>query len=428
MKILMASLAIDGHFNPLTGVAMRLQADGHRVAWYTGLRYGPKLTELGIAHFPFRRAVEHTPENLNDLFPERVRLKGPRLVSFDGEKLFASNVGHFFSDIRDLRQQFPFDVLVADGAVYVQRLVTELLGVPVVSVIAVANMQRDPLVPPLFFGLRPAAGWPGRLRDRLFMLISDRMVTAPAQRLYNTILADYGVRAGTLEPFTDEPYLTSTAVIQTGTASFDFPRSRVNPRVHYVGPLLPYQRPEPRPLPFADKVGRYARTILLTQGTVDNKDPHKLIIPTIEALKDTDSLIVASTGNAGTEELRLRYPQANVVIEDYVDFGLALEQADVFVTNGGFGGVMLSLAKGVPLVCAGLSEGKNDVNAHVAYHQVGIDLRTEHPRPDVIRQAVDRVSQEPSWNTKAKEFQAEMMALDPAATVETLIEAMTPSR
>src|SRR6478735_3082872 len=137
MKILMASLAIDGHFNPLTGVAMRLQADGHQVAWYTGLRYGPKLAELGIAHFPFRRAVEHTPENLNDLFPERVRLKGPRLVSFDGEKLFASNVGHFFSDIRDLRQQFPFDVLVADGAVYVQRLVTELLSVPVVSVIAV---------------------------------------------------------------------------------------------------------------------------------------------------------------------------------------------------------------------------------------------------------------------------------------------------
>src|SRR5215203_2215830 len=303
----MASLAIDGHFNPLTGIGMRLLANGHDVRWYTGSRYESKLAELGIPHFPFRRAVEHTPENLNELYAERAVLKGPRAASFDAEKIFASNVGHFFDDIRDIRAEFPFDLLLEDGAVYVQRLVTEILGVPVVSVIAINNMQRDPLVPPLFFGLKPAAGPLGRLRDRALKVISDKLVMAPAQRLYARILAEYGVTLAPDDLLSDEPYVASTAVVQSGTASFEYQPSIANPRVHYVGPLLPYRRSQSQPLTFTDRLGRYGRTVLVTQGTVDNRDPSKLLVPTIEALKDTDTLIVVSTGNSGTAEFRSRY-------------------------------------------------------------------------------------------------------------------------
>jgi UDP:flavonoid glycosyltransferase YjiC (YdhE family) len=425
----LASLAIDGHFNPLTGIGMRLQADGHDVRWYTGSRYESKLAELGIPHFPFRRAVEHTPENLNELYPERAVLKaGPRAVSFDAEKFFASNVGHFFDDIRDIRADFPFDLLLEDGAVYVQRLVTEILGVPVVSVIAINNMQRDPLVPPLFFGLKPAASPLGRLRDRALKVISDTLVMAPAQRLYARILAEYGVTLAPDDLLSDEPYVASTAVVQSGTASFEYQRSIANPRVHYVGPLLPYRRSQSQPLTFIDRLGRYRRTVLVTQGTVDNKDPSKLLVPTIEALKETDTLIVVSTGNSGTAELRSRYAADNVVIEDFIDFDAALKHADAYVTNGGFGGVMLSLANGVPLVCAGIKEGKNDVNAHVDYHRVGIDLHTEKPEPDRIRWAVDRVCAEPQWKARAQAFQTEIHQLDPPAVVERLILDLVPGR
>jgi UDP:flavonoid glycosyltransferase YjiC (YdhE family) len=428
VRILLASLAIDGHFNPLTGIGKRLQASGHDVRWHTGSRYESKLAELGIPHFPFRRAVQHTPENLNELYPERAVLKGPRAAAFDGEKLFASNVGNFFDDMRDIRAEFPFDLLLEDGAVYVQRLVTEILGIPVVSVIAINNMQRDPLVPPLFFGLKPAAGPLGRLRDRALKVVSDKLVTASAQRLYASILADYGLNVGLDNLFTDEPYAVSAAVIQSGTLSFEYPRSVANPKVHYVGPLLPYKGSQSPPLTFTDKLGRYGRTVLVTQGTVDNKDPAKLIVPAIEALKDTDTLVVVATGSSGTAALRDRYPGENVVIEDHIDFDAALKHADAYVTNGGFGGVMLSLANGVPLVCAGITEGKNDVNAHVEYHRVAIDLRTDKPRPDRIRRAVDRVCTEPQWKARAHAFQAEISDLDPPAVVEQLVRDLVPAR
>jgi hypothetical protein len=102
VNILFASQALDGHFNPMTGVAMRLRERGHDVRWYTGPVFAAKLEGLGIPLFPFVRAVEHRADNLNDLYPERARLKGPRAIGFDGEKIFASNVTNFFEDIREL--------------------------------------------------------------------------------------------------------------------------------------------------------------------------------------------------------------------------------------------------------------------------------------------------------------------------------------
>ena len=56
------------------------------------------------------------------------------------------------------------------------------------------------------------------------------------------------------------------------------------------------------------------------QGTVDNHDPRKLMIPAIEAFAGSDRLLVVATGGVGTEELRSRYPYPNVLIEDFVDF------------------------------------------------------------------------------------------------------------
>lgn len=148
--------------------------------------------------------------------------------------------------------------------------------------------------------------------------------------------------------------------------------------------------------------------ILISQGTVDNKDPRKLIVPALEALKDSAALLIVTTGFCQTEALRASYPQDNVVIEDFVDFDAILDRADLFICNGGYGSVLLSLSKGVPLLTAGIREGKNDINAHVDYFGVGIDLRTEHPRPADIRRAAERLLSEPHWKQHAARLRDEL--------------------
>ena len=438
MKVLLASQAIAGHFNPMTGIGVRLKDEGHDVRWYTGRTLAGRLDELGIPHYPFDRAIEHTGDNLNELYPERAKLKGPMAIRFDGERIFASNVTSFFEDIRDVHQRFPFDAVVMDNSMFIQRLVAVVLGKPVVSFVAIGNMESDPLVPPLFFGFSPARTPAHKILHAGARLVSDQFVTKPARTSYARQLQAYGLQTPRGTPITDETYRWSHAIIQTGTASLDFPRRNINPKVHYVGALLPHRagaerRDRPRrrrgASPAADArqptaaPGTYRRTVVVTQGTVDNRDPAKLMIPTIEALKDTDSRIIVATGGANTEELRRRYPQPNVVVEDYVDFARVFPFTDVFVTNGGFGGVLLSLSHGVPLVTAGLNEGKSDVNARVDYAGVGVNLKTETPSAAAVRSAVETVLGDPSWRERAQAMRGQFEAEDSVGAAVEVIKA-----
>ncbi|MGY2743612.1 glycosyltransferase [Arthrobacter sp. UYCu723] len=422
MKILLASQAIAGHFNPMTGIGVRLAEAGHEVAWYTGPVFNKKLRELGIRHFPFDRAIEHTADNLNELYPERARLKGPAAIRFDGERIFASNVSNFFEDIRDIHSTFPFDAVVMDSAMFVQRLVSTILGKSVVSFVAVGNMESDPLVPPLFFGFSPARTLPQKLLHAGARLVSEQLVLKPARVSYVRQLEHYGLRTPKRGPITDEPYRWSDAVIQTGTAAIDFPRRNVNPKVRYVGAVLPYRADTEAEAPSAELPRHYARTVVVTQGTVDNKDHGKLIVPAIEALKDTDALVVVATGGAGTQELRQRYPLPNILVEDFVDFDRTFASTDVFITNGGFGGVLLSLSHGVPVIAAGINEGKSDVNARVEYAGVGINLRTESPSTEALAAAVQKVFSDPAWRARAQAMRRQFEAEDSAGAALEIIE------
>jgi UDP:flavonoid glycosyltransferase YjiC (YdhE family) len=430
VKILLASQAIAGHFNPMTGIGVRLAQAGHDVAWYTGSAYSRKLQELGIRHYPFDRAIEHTADNLGELYPERARLKGPAAIRFDLERIFAGNTSSFFEDIREIHDGFPFDAIVVDGSMLVQRLVSTILGKPVVSFFAIGNMESDALVPPMFFGFLPARTLPQKLLHAGARLLSEQLVLRPARVSYTRQLEHYGLLTPKGGPITDETYRWSDAVIQTGTASLDFPRRNVNPKVRYVGALLPYRAdsaadavPDSAPdVSSAERPRRYARTVVVTQGTVDNKDHGKLIVPAIEALKDTDTLVIVATGGVGTRELRQRYPLPNVVVEDFVDFDRAFASTDVFVTNGGFGGVLLSLSHGVPVIAAGINEGKSDVNARVEYAGVGINLRTESPSTEALAAAVQKVFSDPAWKARAQAMREQFEAEDSTRAAVEVIE------
>ncbi|MFB8370029.1 glycosyltransferase [Pseudarthrobacter sp. NPDC055928] len=426
MKILFASQAIDGHFNPMTGVAMRLKDRGHEVAWYTGPTFADRLQSLGIRHFPFHRAIEHRADNLNELYPERAKLKGPLAIGFDGEKIFASNVSNFFEDIRELEADFPFDVAVVDSSNFVHRLVSHLMGKPLVNFVAIPNMESDPLVPPLFFGFKPPRNPVERVVQAAAGLLSDKVILRPASQSYRRQHDAYGQVVPRRGRLTDEPYRCSEAIIQTGPESFDFPRRHVNPKVHYVGALLPYRPTTPAGPAAVDGEAwpAYPATLVVTQGTVDNLDQDKLIIPALEAVKDMGALVIVATGGRGTEALKAKYPQGNIVVRDFVDFARVFEFTDVFITNGGFGGVQLSLSMGVPLVVSGINEGKSDVNARVEYAGVGINLHSDSPKPAAIAKAVENILANPSWKERARKMQEQFDRTDPAEAAAAVVEGV----
>ena len=143
--------------------------------------------------------------------------------------------------------------------------------------------------------------------------------------------------------------------------------------------------------------------VAVSQGTVDNSDPGKLIVSTLEALKDGPYVVVATTAGTRTEQLRERFAAPNVVIEDFINYDDLFPHVDVFVTNGGFGSVLAAMRHGVPVVAAGKREGKNDINARVGWNRLGVDLRSERPRPASIRAAVRRVLDDPTYASQRGE-------------------------
>jgi len=214
VRILFASMPADGHFNPLTGIAVHLAARGHDVRWYAGPLYGGKLDALAMPYFPYRRATEATAGNLNDLFPERAGLRGPKLISFDLEKFFVANVDDHFQDIVDIRSEFPFDVFFCHGAMYVEKLVADQLGIPVFAV-GLSMVMPDRHGPPPFFGLRPARTILGRtvhgvVRRMLASTVKSGVLT------YNEILARHGIAPIPLDGFPHAPLTSARRVFLNG--------------------------------------------------------------------------------------------------------------------------------------------------------------------------------------------------------------------
>ncbi len=420
MNILFATVPSDGHFNPLTGIAMHLKTAGHDVRWYTGPSYTAKLERLGIPHYPFQRAREINGDNIGELFPERAKLRGPALIRFDGRHMMVANTGNYFEDVQEIDASFSFDVLFCDAAFYAMQLIKEKLGKRVCAIGIAPSLETSKDVPPNFVGLKPAKNAVGKFIHQGMRAMMERMVMNDVKELYNQILASHGLAPIDGSLF-DVSYRSPDVVFQSGVPGFAYSRRERNPKVTFVGALLPYKAAINTAFSQPEKLGTYKRVILISQGTVDNKDPRKLIVPALEALKDTDALLIVATGYCQTEALRKSYPQDNIVIEDFVDFDLILDHTDLFIGNGGYGSVLLSLSKGVPLLTAGIREGKNDINAHVEYFGVGIDLRTESPKPRDIRRAAERLVSEPNWKQNVARLRGELSGYHPHALIDAYL-------
>jgi UDP:flavonoid glycosyltransferase YjiC (YdhE family) len=421
MRILFACVPADGHLNPLTGLAVHLRERGHDIAWYTGPSMRGRVERLGVQFHPYRRAREITGENLPTLFPERAKLRGPALIRFDGEKVFLVNVRAYLEDIREIDGTWPFDLLFCDSAFFGARPVKELLGKRVLALDAGwESLTDDPLVPPPFLGLPPARGAARRWAYRALKGTMDVLVNRHLAAAYNAELAAVGARPVSWSVF-DDPVRTAEALFLNGVPGLGYPRARPAPVIKHLGACLPYRDPGRPPAPPLDPApGR--RTVLVSQGTVDHHDPDKLIVPTLKALGGSGFRVLVATGSTGSaQRLRPLYAGPHVTIQDWIDFDAVLPRVDVFVCNGGSGSLLAALRHGVPLVVAGTREGKNDNNAHIAYHGLGIDLRTERPTPRKVRAAVARVLVEPSFRRAAARIRDEMAEYDAHAIVDRQI-------
>jgi UDP:flavonoid glycosyltransferase YjiC (YdhE family) len=216
------------------------------------------------------------------------------------------------------------------------------------------------------------------------------------------------------------------AYLQLSVPSFEFPRD-IPRSVHFVGtpPIVAGQVPPP---PWADELDGSRKVVLVTQGTVANHNFNLLVAPTLAALaNEPDVLVVATAGGRPIDAIPGPIP-ANARVASYLPFEWLLPRVDVLVTNGGYGSVNQAMSFGIPLVTAGQTEDKADVNARVAWSGVGIDLATNEPSHEALRSAVRAVLDRPDYRLRAEQMADEFAAMDTGSRIPEIIGQLVADR
>ena len=420
-RILFACAPFDGHFSPLTALAVHLKNQGHDVRWYTQDYYAAKLKNLDIVHYPFVHASQINQESLEIIFPERKKINNQiKKLNFDIQKVFINQGPLYYRDIQNINEEFNFDILVADVAFVGVPYVKELLNKPVYSIGVLPLTESSKDLAPAGLGLTPAKTFLGRRKQDILRFVADKILFGASNKLSIKTLKEYGIESKNF--VFEEITKRSTLVLQSGTPGFEYKRSDLSSNIRFIGALLPYSQKQRKPFTI-QRHADYDRVVLVTQGTVE-KDINKILVPTLEAFKHTNTLVIATTGGSGTAELKKKYPQRNFIIEDFIPFGDVLPLCDVYITNGGYGGVMLGIQHHVPMVVAGVHEGKNEICARVGYFKLGINLKTERPLAEQIWKAVNEVARTSEYKKNVSRLANEFRNYEPAVIVEKYINEL----
>lgn len=406
-SIIIATVPVHGHVTPLLAVATRLCERGDRVRFLTGSRFADVVAGTGAEHVPLPPEADFDDrQDLAETFPERVALKGAKAIAFDVEHVFIQP-GHAQHDaVMELHAADAADVLVTEPAFVGGAFVgAHPRGgrppVLVCGVVPVTLASRD--TAPYGMGLTPIRGPVGRLRNAVLAQVAARTVFAPAQR------AADAVHRKLLGRDFDYPVLDwprhAEAIAQFTVPEFEYPRSDAPATLEFIGPVSPAAS-QLSPPPWWDDLDGSRPVVHVTQGTIANRDYGQLIVPTLEALHDDEVLVVVSTGGRPLDALPPL--PANARAASYLPYSLLLPKTDVYVTNGGYGGVQLALRHGIPIVTSSGKEDKPEVAGRVAWSGAGRRLATETPTATAVRRAVRSVMREPRYRQRAEVIAASM--------------------
>jgi MGT family glycosyltransferase len=422
MKVLIASTPATGHLNPLIAMATFLIEDGHEVVFLSGTAFRARIENIGARFHALPGRADVDFRDMAAVVPELAGIEpGFDWLRVATEKLFLDRIADQYNGLRQVLRGFAADAIIADDMFF--GAVPMLLGLrtnrPAVLVCgtSILHWRRDDKAP-IFLGLPPAVTPVQFDEYEVIAREYDVRVDQPSLRRLNVVLHDLGVGRLTMPLFESTVALADT-YLQLSVPSFEFPRT-VPASVNFIGtlPIIPGQAALPD---WASDLDGRRKVVLVTQGTFANHDLGLLIGPTLAALGDEpDILVVATAGGRPIDSIPGSIP-VNARLSEFLPFEWLLPKVDVLVTNGGYGSVNQALSFGIPIVAAGLTEDKADVNARIAWSGAGIDLRTNNPTPEAIRAAVRTVLDTPDCRRHAGRLASEFASLDAKAATLRLL-------
>ena len=435
--VVVGAIPFVSHFTPMQTIARNLLTRGYSLTFVTGEVFREQVEQTGA-----RCVVPLGWEDLDDEWAKKS-------VAQRASKPFIENANinamEFF--IRPISTEFDAiqRVLASSIVEHPTRPVVVLvesgfcgglplrLGAPGLQPKGVVTVGINPILAlsidtaPPSQGILPDRSAGGRNRNaNLNKIFLEKM--DPAQKELNRVLETLGARRTNLYRHNAIMEL-STIFLQLCPPSLEYPRSDAPSTLRFTGglPRSNSQSNKNPELPaWWDDItlnpeNRFV--VAVSQGTVA-LDYNHLIIPTLEALKERDDiLVVAALGRKGATLPGAIVNSHNARIADWIPFDELLSLSDVFVTNGGYGGFQNALARGVPIVIAAPQfADKRDIADRVEWSETGINLRTGTPTSEALKEAVVKVLTEGTYKRRALEIQTEIRSHNPMIIIAGAID------
>jgi MGT family glycosyltransferase len=423
-RVIMAAIPVPGHVNPLRPIAAHLVSEGHEVIFVTGTNLREAVETTGATFHPLKGAANYDGRDLYKCFPQLALAEPgvPQIEAYIGDVLAAPMKDQHDTVQEVLAQRADTPTVVMHDLCF-NGLWPVQLGAPGIKPAQVIGLGVMVLpmssmdTAPFGVGIPPDATPSGRERNKRLNAEVQEAFKA-AQETTERLVRECG---GTQVPpyYFDAQVLVPDRVLQLSIPGMEYPRSDLPSSVEFVGAVVE-ERDDSTPLPsWWDDVLAADKVVFVSQGTVSNKDLSELLLPTIDALADQDCLVVATTGWRSVDELGPL--PSNVRATEYIPYSKLLPHVDVFVCNGGFGGVQQAFGNGVPLVLAGETEEKKDSTAHSAWTGAAVNLATGKPLTTDIRRAVLTVLGDDSFRTAARRLQAEYAEYDALRAIAKIV-------
>jgi UDP:flavonoid glycosyltransferase YjiC (YdhE family) len=418
-KIIIAAPPVTGELSPLLQLARGLSGRGHHITVVTGSRFRADVADAGLEFVPVASAADFDDRLIGD-DSERAKLTpGPEMLNYDWIHSFVNPLPDQYAVLQRLLEQDPDQYLISNtlwlGAF------PAALGAPGLRPRRWVGVTAVPL--PLssddtsFFG--PVSVGPGEDQKA-----ANRAANAAFAAMFQPTqdhLAEVLRSVGTTQDcpgFVDGVFTVPDASAALTVPGFEFERGDAPDSVRLVGILPSRSDAGWQPPAWWAELDGSRPVVVVTQGTLANRDLSELVEPALTGLADLDVTVVAALGRE-VEALSIPVPP-NARVAEFIPFDVLLPKASVYITNGGSGGTQQAIAAGVPVIAAGLTEDKPAVAARVAYHGLGIDLHTGTPAPEDVAAATETVLKDTGMRANVRKLAQVYAAHDALSEIERL--------
>ena len=380
---------VSGHINPWAALGRELQQRGHRVTLFGIPDVEAKVLREGL-EFSAIGQSDHPQGSLPQSLAHLSTLGGLAALRFALQAI-QKTTNAICRDAPSVIKEAGVEALLVDQTEPAGATVAEHLGLPYITVCCAMMINREAAIPPIFTDWNYQDTWWARWRNQLGYALFDRL-TRPVQ----SVVAHYR-QQWHLPPYTSpEASFSRLAQISQEIPEFEFPRHRLPPSFHYVGPLR-NASPQAVPFPYERLTGQ--PLIYASLGTQQNHRV-ELFTQIAAACEGLDAQLVMSHGGGMSDDVARTMPGSPLVVS-YAPQSELLAKASLTITHAGLNTVLDSLSHGVPLVAIPITYEQPAIAARLRWVEAGEVLPLNRFSVSRLREMVQHVLKEESYTQNA---------------------------